>query len=260
MPDKKITDLDPATSLDLTDLVPSVIDPEGSPVTKKLTLEQIRNLLDADGIYHRLDDTPHASDDEFDGVTMAPDWIQVLGTGYTAPQFTLGKSSLNMRRAGATGVDTDSNLCAYLKTISGSAGSCTIETAVRALVKDTNNSMLGLTMANGTDPTTSKVVAVGLQFTSSKTKLVTYTGTLDALTRNSLQLFDGMPNDRIFIRLNWSATNTFIPTFSPNGVVWDALELPSLSYTMTPTHFGIAYGWRTATEPIFSWEYFRKVA
>lgn len=41
MTDKKITQLDTATTLALTDIIPVVIDPGGSPITKKITLSNL---------------------------------------------------------------------------------------------------------------------------------------------------------------------------------------------------------------------------
>jgi len=48
MADKKITDYDAAASLALTDLIEAVVDPSGTPVSKKATLQQVATVVGTD--------------------------------------------------------------------------------------------------------------------------------------------------------------------------------------------------------------------
>lgn len=260
MPDKKITDLSAASSLAFTDLVPGVIDPDGSPVTNKVTMEQIRDLFDINEIYHREDLTPHASDDEFDGSTLAPGWVQVLGTGYTAPTTLIDRHSMNLNFSGATGGTPATTSCAYLKSLVGSVTNCTIETSLNLLASVSYEASLGLIMADGTNPATSNVAIMGIRSFTNEIRFSTWHGTLDALTNVTTVTFGRFSTlDKLKMRLDWSAANLFTPTWSLNGSQWSSFAFADISKTMTPTYFGLSYAWANGSPALASFDYFRKV-
>lgn len=65
MADSKITELTEDTSLSITDLIATVEDPSGTPVTKKATLLTLQKLLLADGWTPALDTWTYASASTF---------------------------------------------------------------------------------------------------------------------------------------------------------------------------------------------------
>ena len=260
MPDKRITELDAASALALEDVLPVVTDPSGSPVTEKITLEQLRNLLDLDEVYHRLDGTPHAHDDEFDAATLDPSWTQVLGTTFTAPTSLVSRSALNINFSGATGGDTSAEACAYLKPISGSVGACTIEASANMLITTSFQAGVALIMTDGTNPATSNVAMVGLRCFTNEIRLSTWHGTLDALTNSAISFGRFSANDKIKMRMDWASANTFAPSWSLNGAQWTNAGLSDISKTMTPTHYGLAFSWGNGSPALVNFDYFRKVA
>jgi len=51
----------------------------------------------------------------------------------------------------------------------------------------------------------------------------------------------------VFIKLKYSASNTFQLSFSPDGITYSAFGESDISKTMTPTHVGVA-AWQTEAE------------
>lgn len=137
------------------------------------------------------------------------------------------------------------DLTCYVKARTFSIGD-TFATRIRSLGSvDSNHTMAALCFTDGT-ATTSNIVAfiAYLSLTDNVARINTFHGTVTAVS-TAVIMFDIdtqlMPwQDGIYLRLRYSAANTFQMAASPDGRIWSAFGALDISKTMTPTHFGVA--------------------
>lgn len=107
----------------------------------------------------------------------------------------------------------------------------------------------GIIFTDGTTSTSNMVNGVNLVSSGDPQGLMAgYHGTLTAGTTADWvadDSFAGWAWPQIFIRLQYSAANSFILDFSPDGVTFEDFGEATISKTMTPTHIGVC--WQMST-------------
>lgn len=176
-------------------------------------------------------------DDEFDDASIDGDWIAVDVAGKANSWYEpTGLKGLSMSSPSGKGA---MDLSGLLRPLDDFAAPCYIETAVKIQGYTTNYPGAGLIFADGV------TWGAGVQVD------VTYVGNSNIInlarhanydTRAAYADIKGhayAKQDRIYMRLYWSAANTFSTYISPDGVVWFLLH-SAVAHTVTPTHFGLA--------------------
>ena len=99
----------------------------------------------------------------------------------------------------------------------------------------------GLIFTDGTGASANAVL-VHLQQNATNMQVTTRHGTLTALTSiGSNAAFGYGIGFFPHFRMTYTSANTFDFLFSPDGISWSAMGYTSVSKTMTPTHFGVAW-------------------
>lgn len=230
-----------------------------------LSLTSIRNLFDYDSVYHRRGGEDHFHNDEFSQGMDLEDWFPILPSTYAgAPQSNLANHAFHVLANGTAGAGADptTSLIAWVLPLSGISGGCMIETSCRAIANDEPAAFQGLVMSDGLLPGSDEFVAAGIFYgheSPNQPYVATYKGQLDDLTITAYPILHHIPGGRIHIRLFWSADNTWGVYFSADGWVYHTLGVAPISHTMTPTHYGFAYGITEDIRGVFTFEYFRNV-
>ena len=198
--------------------------------------------------------TPHTDDDEFDDGSLSGTAVTPTGTVTWAE----GGGLLSALFEDVQPSDMASRLWA----MTPSTSPVTIETASRLLGSNQTSvfPMSGLVITDGTT-TTSNAVAFFRYYESTKQTHV-YEARSGTLTAMSTIEYTGLLYNQAspsYLRLIWSAANTFKVQFSLNGVQWMDDNVGSFAHTITPTHYGVfVSNWATATqESMADFEYFR---
>ncbi len=207
------------------------------------------------------DETPHTDDDLFTSDTSA-DYTEQTVSGSATWTTSRGLLSVSFDDQVAT------DAAAYLKAITSASAPMTIETSVQILAEEIGGSefaMAGLMISDGT-ATGSKcqILELGLSGPGSLGQIYARRGTLTNLAgtgSNSIGngLFVGStPFSRFYMRLIWTAANTFAVAYSLDGVTWTDKGAATFAHTMTPTHFGFyTTTWGGNNEALASFDYFR---
>lgn len=111
-----------------------------------------------------------------------------------------------------------------------------------------NRSVAGLCFTDGTDATSNAVLA-NIQTDPSSDAAGIWVGRDGTLTNLIAADWVFVPQINfgggiagIYVKLVYSAANTFQMFVSPNGIVWTKFSEPDITITMTPTHVGVAWG------------------
>lgn len=129
----------------------------------------------------------------------------------------------------------------------------------------TGHHAAGIIFTDGT-ATTSNAVWGHAQFVhGDPTQVgVTFVGRTGTLTDLSTApwISDAATNDGnfLYLKLKYSAANTFIFSLSPNGVMFSVFGEADISKTMTPTHVGVAAWIASANDAIVTFGPLRKTA
>jgi hypothetical protein len=199
-------------------------------------------------------ETAHADDDEFDDDIIDAAWTELVVTGTTV--WSEKGSRLN-----AEFIDQASNdLSPILKSLGSLTSPVTIETAVTASAILTSFTQFGLVFADGV-VAGSEAVAAKLQYPTVSGQITQslLAGTLTNMTVNvTTTLNSSGAGNMVYLRLIWSAANTWKYYWSFDGQVW-VQHRTAGSRTMTPTHFGlfVSTGNVTAFDRVAAFEYFR---
>lgn len=221
------------------------------------------HLLDHDGIYSRVDGSPHVDDDEFDGDSLSEDWTWVVPTGVTQPDVTVEASALGVDLTGKTGIWT-TDFAAILKPITDFAVGSTWQLCHRSAAADQNGWLVALVLSDGVLET-SNIVALAYEYTGGEGRWCRYAGTLTATTRNELRTAAvGYQAERIWLRLAAEASNTWRAYGSSNGrrfTNYNLIDSPhTWATTLTPTHAGVGFCWYTGRTPTIDVESFRRIS
>jgi hypothetical protein len=209
-----------------------------------------------DFIYRRpSDETPHAYDDEFDnGTTLDPAWVEVNPSGtanWSQDKHVLSANFFSQASADMAGL---------VKPLDSLTAPLTITTRYDMAGSYENYQMYGLAFAAGTAVGDIVLMAMPYMGSSNNKQLSLYGGTWNNFNNAPFteDAIWGSPTNR-FIRLIWTAANTFKAQISPNGIDWTDYGHGAKSFTMTPTHFGFGVSrWGGGTEvSVASYDFFR---
>jgi len=176
-------------------------------------------------------------DDEFDDGSIDGDWVAVDVSGKVNSWYEpTGLKGLSVSSpSGKGGMD----LSGILRPLDALAAPLYIETALKIQGRGFNFPGAGLIFADGV--TWGAGVQVNVTYISSS-NIINLARHANYDTRSAYQDINGhayAKQDRIYMRLYWSAANTFSTYISPDGVVWFLLH-SAVAHTVTPTHFGLA--------------------
>ena len=195
--------------------------------------------------------TPAGVDDEFSGASFTGWTLVDDGTHQATVTQTNNVCSLLL-----PGGDTAAHLHAWLKTATVNVGDV-IEMAFNGVGLAANSNMCGLIMADGTTYGSGKQVLLAEVPNATSYLFDSHTGFNTqaaffniAIQRNAVAT--------VFLRLVYSAANTFDAYTSVDGISWVAIKT-GFAVTMTPTAVGFfATTWGGATGYTWSVRYFRK--
>lgn len=106
-------------------------------------------------------------------------------------------------------------------------------------------SLQGLTFTDGTADTSNMIEVVVYTSNSNDASVAFHHGTLTNVSTsawgNALKAHAPW-NDGVYLRLTYSASNSFLGEASPDGVNWTSFGNAATAKTMTPTHFGLVWG------------------
>lgn len=161
------------------------------------------------------------------------DFTEVDPTGTTTWTERAGLASAKF--AGQSNADLGALLKAHTFVVGDE-----FATRLRFLGEDTNHTMVGLAFTDGVIAT-SNVVA-GIAYNGDGTaKVSDWHGTLTNLA-TAVAVHDGLQtlqwSDGVYVKLIYSAANSFEIQWSPDGVSWSNFGTAAFAKTMTPTHFG----------------------
>ncbi len=203
----------------------------------------------------RLADETGDADDDFFGDATKTGWTESVVTGNATWTELRGVMSLEAD-SGATG-----DAASSLKAITAVGPPLTIESAVRMFDINADFHTMGICFTDGTTSSSNVVQARLASRANGTDQMQSYTGTLTDTDNTSrvLTTMNGVRSGLLYMRLVWTASNTWAVNFSQDSVSWSDLALAPFSFTMTPTHFGMfATNFASTTIPLIaSWEYFR---
>lgn len=204
----------------------------------------------------------HALDDEFDDAFVDGTWIRVDRSGNSTPLvYTEGSGVMSLKHEGSG--DAAQEFHGLMKSISGYSFPITIETCLRFTGQYASNYLMsGLGFSDGTTYAAGKQLfchgysnssngggVLLTEYTCNNWNAVTTLGTSYGQSQTA--------GGRYYLRLQWTAANTFSTWWSGDGVSWIQMQ-SSAAYTFTPTHAGLIhshYGGNLKT--ITTFEYFR---
>jgi hypothetical protein len=198
---------------------------------------------------------PHAYDDEFDDESIHGDWTELDITGTTTWTESGGKLSVLADN------QTANDFGVQLKALDSLTSPLTIDTVRVSSAPVGMNAMSGILFSDGVI-SSSKAWANMAYFPSNagweRTTIQARTGTLTNMGTASGSVQHQNPISQLYLRLVWSAANTFKVLWSPDGISYVSHSTASHANTMTPTHFGLfASTWGTNAEMVASFDYFR---
>ncbi len=203
-------------------------------------------------------ETAHV-DDNFFGATTKSGWTEVLPSGTAT--WTEGRGKLSVVSVNQTTNHTP----AILQPITSASLPITIETKVTWALRDPADvgQFAALVFTDGT-ANTSKAVLFGPQQYGSSGYFI-LGGELDSRDGDGSAVavlsITGIWRQvlEVYIRLIWSAANTFQAALSMDGVTWTDYGAGSFTATtITPTHFGFAmYAAGADFYNLASFDYFR---
>ena len=202
------------------------------------------------------DETVHAVDDEFDNASKDAAWVESDPSGTTV--WTEKRHVLSASFFG----QGDADIATFMKPLALSAP-VTIETAFRVFADDPNFATVGLLFADGTASTDD---GVGVRFYTTNTAqswINIRNGTLATFSSapsgvSNVEISAGsFPFSHLYLRMIWSATNTWKTMYSIDGITW-LNAVGTGTSTLTPTYMGMfVSAWTGSGKHAASFEYFR---
>lgn len=196
----------------------------------------------------------NALDDEFDVAMVAPAWVKVdpVGNVITAAQ---GRGALSLSIPGG---DAAQLLHGFVKPIGAFTIGNTIETAASICTTNVGTPACGPIFADGT--THGSGIQATYQLWQSTGDMNysdrSHTNWTASTGSNATGYGKAFPR-KVFMRMQWSATNTFLSSHSGDGLSWSAPV--SRTTTITPTYMGffVSSGGAAAGFFAFTFDYFR---
>lgn len=232
----------------------------GAPVRFILTAASLQELQWKDKIVIPSS-AGNILDDEFDDASLDSAWVRVdNATDAANVTWTESSDILSMKNVGA---GASSRYHALMKPLGAISFPVTIEAAIRYFSPYNFNYLTaGIGFADGnTYSAGSQIIA--RPYTSSNTpssvtiSYVTIAGYNTAILNADFGSGTQTIGGPLYLRLIWSAANTFQYWVSNNGVSWIQAFM-NIAYTLTPTHFGFfGSNWGVGQSTICSLEYIR---
>jgi hypothetical protein len=176
-------------------------------------------------------------DDEFYDGSINASWIPVDKPGYEnswyEPSGLKGLSVITVPGKGGFVVP------GILKSLGAMTYPCYIETAIKIDTTGWDYPGVLLMFADGTVYGSGVQVTCGPTISGPYSTLSRWTGFNSRTDYNDVVRHGGAIRDRMYIRLSWSAENTFSGYYSMDGVTWVKVH-NNVSLACTPTHFGFA--------------------
>lgn len=199
-----------------------------------------------------VDGSAHGDDEEFNDT--------IGGTAVTPTGTATWTQDGHVLSVAFHDIDAD-DIASRLYALTPSSSPITIETACRLLSEDVDHSLVGLVFADGTASTSNVATLYYRNSNTSGPGFKQRSGTATALTSDEGGADIVVAGSGwVFMRLVWTAANTFDVSVSIDGITWDDFRMSSFSKTMTPTHFGVwvsNFHDTNAHESIGSFEYLR---
>lgn len=182
---------------------------------------------------------PHSVDDA-DDVWWESDIGDFTTVTVTGTQTVTEKDGfLSVKYSGQSGGDHNGVLKAHTFSIGDS-----FATRIRLFGPAGQVSFGGLVFTDGTTSAANAIQVSGYVDAANNTLVDTLHGTLTAMgsegfsitARNAFPWLDGL-----YVRLTYTASNSFTAHFSPDGATWSVLGQSAVSKTITPTHFGVTW-------------------
>ena len=194
----------------------------------------------------------HADDDEFDDETLAGTALTVSGSATWIERLDVLSVAYEDQSA--------ADIAARLYALTPGSAPVTIETALRVLATNDNYYTVGLLFSDGVVAASNSVFNY---WDSSEPVFSLRSGTLGALSSGT-QTWDAPADNAsltalLYMRLIWTAANTFAAAYSNDGVSWTRFALAAtLTKTLTPTHFGVGVSsWGGSVKQVCTFEYLR---
>lgn len=203
----------------------------------------------------------HGLDDDFEDAALDGDWVTVLPSGTCT--WTEGDSPLDGGVLGALfNNQTSEHAACILKPIAGSDWGIGdyIETAMRAIAVETY-AMAGLIITDGTAVGSKSVWQMPYWYwdgTYNRLTVSLRSGLINGAKTSHYSIQAHMTGGWLYQRLTYVAANTWKAQWSLDGVVWHDYLQANPSYTMTPTHVGLAVStWAGDNGHTASFAYFK---
>lgn len=200
-------------------------------------------------------------DDEFRSNALNASWVR-YDTVANIVTYTVGGDVINANHIGSTSDNAGPAHC-LLKPIGAMSYPLTVEVSVRMMRQyATNYQMVGPIITDGTAASNKAIWVMPYGNTTIATANTFNTRTFAALNGTQTTVYGGVNweiiGGQVYMRLRWSAANTFQSEWSCDGVGWYRLPAADMSWTMTPTHVGFAISsWQSANPCMASIEYLR---
>jgi hypothetical protein len=252
-PATPVTALDDLTDVDLTTTAPTTGD---ALVYDGADWVPTRPYPDTwlDALFARpSDETVHANDQEFDG-TIGGTELTVSGT---ADWLQTG-SRLYVEAASQTAND----MAARIYSLTPTSAPVTIEAAIQIdRFPAEQFLMVGIFFSDGVTATdnVNTLFAYHQDNANAYLDILPMHGTFTNVATAETGISDQPSLLRVtfYLRLIWSASNTFKAQYSYNNIWWNNLDM-SISDTLTPTHIGVfASTWSDAGPGQATFEYLR---
>lgn len=223
----------------------------GVDIALILTAESILNLIKQYSKSPYPVFEPTGVDDEFDDGTFSG-WTKVANATPVITEAENG-SQLSLLHPGGGGA---AQFIAYMKATTVNVGD-SIEMCFRMLQADENFAIVSLIMADGNTYGAGNQVHASWSPQQNLLSMMTQTN-YNSNSVNSTVSMQKNGSGFVFLRLTYTASNTFKGEVSVDGIQWHAYN-SSFSRTLTPTHVGFGLSkWGGTSFMLMTLEYFKK--
>lgn len=229
---------------------------DGTAASAHADATEVEHVAIADDFNHRwqeliLSKPREAWDDEFDTDAVDSAWSTRTVSG--SATWTQANGVLSAIYEDQTAA----HMAGLMKPVSV-ASPITLETGVRLFGPKTSYLIGGLVLSDGVS-NSSNVAMAYVKDTAGVLSVNQASGLQNAISvEDTLNVTVG-PSLWLYMRLRWTATNTFHSQWSPDGTTWTDFGWSTFSATFTPIRAGVfATSWGGTTEGrISTFEYFR---
>lgn len=203
----------------------------------------------------KLPASPNANDDEFNDDSFTG-WTAVVPGSPASVVATESNDALSVYHPSGAAGARDAH--AWVKSLGGASAPVVIETCMRGgnlEGQPSNNLFMGILFADGTASGAGTQILGLLDLYTPNVAIEKWTNytTFSAQVTKNITRWYALA---IYMRLSWTAANTWKFEVSPDGISWITVQT-GWSQTMTPTHYGVFVANGTAQPTVTTFEYFR---